>query len=156
MLSTTDFKTAVQLLPLVSIDFLVVNELGQLLVGRRRNPPAKDSWFVPGGRIRKAELLDEAFLRLTHAELGTAFARSASHAHGLYDHVYAEDFTGSEVDGGTHYVVLAHRLDVRAAELSLPDAQHNAYRWISAEEALADALVHANTRAYFPLNRVAG
>ena len=151
MLSTTDFKTAVQLLPLVSIDLLVVNEHGQLLVGRRLNPPAKGSWFVPGGRIRKGELLDDAFLRITLAELGTACARSASRSHGLYDHVYPDDFTGSDTNGGTHYVVLPHRLHLRAVDLVLPDAQHNAYRWVDAEEAMADPELHANTRAYFPL-----
>lgn len=149
MLSTADFKTAVQLLPLVSIDLLVVNERGRMLVGRRLNPPAKGSWFVPGGRIRKGELLDDAFLRISLSELGKAYPRSVSKMEGLYDHVYPDDFTGSAAEGGTHYVVLAHRLVLSAAELALPDAQHNAYRWIDADEAMNDPQVHPNTRAYF-------
>lgn len=62
--------------PLVSIDLLVTDSQGRTLVGRRINPPAAASWFAPGGRVRKDETLDAAFLRLTEAELGVALPRS--------------------------------------------------------------------------------
>ena len=149
MLSQSDFKTAVRLLPLVAIDLLVTNEQGQVLVGRRLNPPAQGFWFVPGGRIRKGEILDNAFSRITFAELGTAFSRSESSVHGIYDHLYDDDFTGMADAGGTHYVVLAHRLRVHSQMLKLPSGQHDAYRWVSESDASAELAIHANTRAYF-------
>lgn len=146
-LAVGDFLAVVRHAPLVSIDLVVVDKEGRYLVGRRNNPPAKGYWFVPGGRIRKNEPLDAAFRRITEAELGSSIEREESSLLGLYDHFYEEDFTGG--DAGTHYVVLAHRLDVAQADLRPPDEQHSAYRWVTAGEALTDASVHPNTQAYF-------
>jgi len=52
-LAAEDFATVVGAAPLVAIDLLVRAPSGEFLVGRRKNPPAKDYWFAPGGRIRK-------------------------------------------------------------------------------------------------------
>lgn len=149
LLAPEAFRAVVQATPLVSIDLLVRDADGRMLVGRRTNPPARGYWFVPGGRIRKGETLAQAFARITLAELGTAFALEASRFAGVYEHFYAEDFTGA-TGAGTHYVVLAHALAVDAAGLRLPTDQHDGYRWTTAHEAVADESVHANTRAYFP------
>ncbi len=146
-LSSSEFKQVVALTPLVAIDLLVRNEHDELLVGMRVNPPAKGFWFVPGGRVLKNETLATAFQRLTLVELGTAFQLNDAQFQGLYDHIYEEDFTGA-TDVGTHYVVLAHTLRVKSNALTLPDAQHNAYRWVSSAEALLAPEVHANTKAY--------
>lgn len=146
-LSRDEFKQVVALTPLVAIDLLVRNEHDELLVGMRVNPPAKGFWFVPGGRVLKNEPLAKAFERLTLVELGTAFQMKDATLHGLYDHLYDEDFTG-EKDAGTHYVVLAHTLYVKSGELVLPNGQHDAYQWISSADALAAPNVHPNTKAY--------
>ena len=50
------FKSVIENAPLVSIDLVVKNSLGQYLFGYRTNRPAKGFWFVPGGRIHKGEL----------------------------------------------------------------------------------------------------
>ncbi|HJV21843.1 MAG TPA: NUDIX domain-containing protein, partial [Holophagaceae bacterium] len=47
--------------PLVSLDLIVRDPGGRVLVGRRRNRPAQGWWFVPGGRVGKGERLDDAF-----------------------------------------------------------------------------------------------
>ena len=54
-LQQEEFARAVAALPLVSVDLLVVNPGGQLLLGQRRNAPARAWWFTPGGRVRKNE-----------------------------------------------------------------------------------------------------
>ncbi|WP_188925660.1 NUDIX domain-containing protein [Shewanella algicola] len=56
--------------PLVSIDFVVYNQKGEVLLGKRNNRPAQGGWFVPGGRIKKDELMSAAFKRLAKNELG--------------------------------------------------------------------------------------
>ena len=147
MLSRELFLTVVASTPLVSIDLVVRDPGGRFLVGMRTNPPAQGFWFAPGGRIRKDETLDAAFRRITEAELGTVFERSAAGPAMVHEHFYAEDFTGGSA--GTHYVVLAHVLQVDPGALELPDAQHSGYRWVSAAQGLADSGIHANTRAYF-------
>ncbi len=54
------FLAVVRDAPLVSIDLVLPDDVGRLLMGLRTNEPARGSWFVPGGRILKDEPLDEA------------------------------------------------------------------------------------------------
>ncbi|HVL76288.1 MAG TPA: NUDIX domain-containing protein, partial [Noviherbaspirillum sp.] len=58
------FGRIVAATPLVSIDLVLTNERGQVLLGYRSNRPAQHCWFVPGGRIRKDESLEEAWGRI--------------------------------------------------------------------------------------------
>ncbi|MEL0027843.1 MAG: NUDIX domain-containing protein, partial [Perlucidibaca sp.] len=71
--------------PLVSIDLVVVDSRERLLLGLRRNAPARDSWFVPGGRIRKGELLPDAMRRLLVTELGEGACALVPQWLGLYE-----------------------------------------------------------------------
>jgi colanic acid biosynthesis protein WcaH len=148
-LSTADFLTVVRLAPLVSLDLVVCNPRGEALVGLRTNRPAEGYWFVPGGRIQKDERLDDAFRRLTAEELGRTFGLADAAPMGVYEHLYEDNFAGA--DGvSTHYVVIAHRLDLDLDLSALPAAQHARWRWMSPSALRADPRVHPNTRAYFP------
>ena len=69
------FTTVINSTPLVSIDLLIENTDGKILLGYRNNRPAKGYWFVPGGRIQKGESMDDAFQRLTQSEIGEVFKR---------------------------------------------------------------------------------
>lgn len=149
-LQTEAFKTVVASTPLVSIDLLVRNADGQLLLGRRTNRPAKGYWFAPGGRICKNEALDAAFRRVSEAELGRSFARSQARLLDVYEHFYADSVFGDgEQNPSTHYVVLGYLLDIEEGDALAPPAdQHDGYRWWPLNEIRANALVHPNTRAY--------
>ena len=142
------FRTVIAATPLVSIDLVVRNAAGEVLLGRRCNRPAKDFWFVPGGRVRKNEPLDAAFFRLCQAELGVVFRRDQAHFLGVYQHFYHDSVFGDVPD--THYVVLAYQLSLdEGACQALPQEQHNAYRWWAVADMLASADVHDYTRDYF-------
>ena len=132
--------------PLISIDLIVRNAAGEVLLGKRLNRPAQGFWFVPGGRVRKDETLDAAFIRLTETELGQAVRREQADFLGVYEHFYADSFSGT--DFSTHYVVLAYQLSLPTSG-QLPQEQHAAYVWFSPEKLLAEELVHANSKAYF-------
>lgn len=47
------FKTVIESTPLVSIDLIVLNSEGKILLGKRLKHPAQGYWFVPRGRILK-------------------------------------------------------------------------------------------------------
>jgi colanic acid biosynthesis protein WcaH len=133
--------------PLVSIDLVVRDARGRVLLGLRRNEPARDFWFVPGGVIRKNERLDDAFARITRNELGVALPRAEAKLLGVYEHLYDSNF--AEAPGiGTHYVVVALACNAPDA-LSLPAEQHGDWRWAAVDELLADPRVHENVKAYF-------
>ena len=146
MLPRETFDLVVRHTPLVSFDLLVRDSQRRLLVGRRTNRPAKDSWFVPGGRIEKDEQLAAAFRRITLAELGVEIELAATRFIGYFEHHYPDNRSGAP-GFGTHYIVLAHEISGRELG-SLPDDQHTAYRWLSDAEALADPEVLENTKAY--------
>ncbi len=44
-----DFAAVVRTTPLISLDFIVENGQGEILLGQRLNRPAQGYWFVPGG-----------------------------------------------------------------------------------------------------------
>jgi len=150
-LNKTDFTRVIDNTPLVSIDLVVKNSQSQFLLGWRKNRPAKNFWFVPGGRIHKNERLDDAFLRLTESELGQRIMMSDALWKGLYEHFY-DDFVfsdESEEQVSTHYVVLAFEITLNLDDIELPKGQHTDYRWASVEEILADEQVHTHSRLYF-------
>ena len=156
-LSQADFRLGIELLPLVSIDLLLRDTGGRYLLGLRGNPPARGSWFVPGGRIRKGEPLDAALRRLCDAELGLALHRDEWRLHGVYEHFYDDNFAG-EPGRSTHYVVLAYiaQLPAHFGDLQLedrlgrlPTEQHSGYRWAHPRAMAQDDTVHPYTRAYF-------
>jgi colanic acid biosynthesis protein WcaH len=149
-LSAEQFREAVDMLPLVSIDLLVRDSRGRYLLGLRGNPPASGQWFVPGGRIRKGETLSQALQRLAGEELGMAMGADRWHFLGVYEHFYDINFAG-EAGMPTHYVVLAYQTQLPAGPIgtALPATQHLGYRWDSPQDAAAEADVHPYTKAYF-------
>ncbi|MEZ0602688.1 GDP-mannose mannosyl hydrolase [Paraburkholderia sp. IW21] len=149
MLTEIDFLDVVRLTPLVAIDLIVSDADGRVLIGHRRNRPARGTWFVPGGRIHKDETLDAAFSRIAEAELGIAtLARSAARFEGVFEHHYSDNFA-AEPDVSTHYIVLAYALPLADTEPVGRLDQHSEYLWLAPAELLAHADVHENTKAYF-------
>ena len=150
LLTFGQFMAVVEHAPLVSIDLLVYNPQGQVLLGWRNNRPASGHWFVPGGRVLKNETLDTAFQRLCLAELGVALPRTQAQWQGVYEHFYADN-AGDMPGFGTHYVVLAYRLLLDEMQLAaLPvGEQHARYCWLSPAEAAQHPQVHSHSRDYF-------
>lgn len=152
LLNDEIFMTVIKSTPLVSIDLLITNELGNVLLGERLNQPAKKNWFVPGGRIRKNEHLDEAFERLMTEELGYACSRAHSRFLGVFEHFYQDSMFSDKQDGiSTHYVVLAYTVPWNSPEKDheWPLIQHARLRWWNIQDAMASDAVHSYSKAYF-------
>jgi colanic acid biosynthesis protein WcaH len=140
------FSAVVANAPLIAIDLIVENAHGAVLLGMRTNPPARDCWFVPGGRIRKNETLDHAFARITHDELGQSMPISSARFVGVFEHFYDTDFNDT-AGATTHYVVLAYRL--QSMQSPLPHNQHSQYIWLPPQQVPQHPHVHFHTQAYF-------
>ena len=141
------FTQVIRSAPLVSIDLIIINENGEVLLGERLNRPAQGYWFVPGGRIQKNESLAKAFLRLTNEELGKSYDIEQATLQGPYDHFYDDCVFGETTS--THYVAISYRLSVIEKELRLPDSQHGKFQWWSVCDLLAHEKVHKHTKWYF-------
>jgi colanic acid biosynthesis protein WcaH len=147
-LEPSDFADLIRYAPLVSIDLIVRNDEGQVLLGKRTNAPAQGFWFTPGGRIYKDEKLPAALSRVIVEELGIEVGTHEVRFIGVYDHIYPENVFGDPTYG-THYVVLAHELLLDTLPDALPTLEHSTYRWWEVEELVTSSEVHPYTRAYF-------
>jgi len=150
-LSTTDFKKIVESTPLVSIDLIVRDSEGNVLLGKRTNRPAQGFWFVPGGRVLKDESFEFAFKRLIKEEL--ELDNVASNFKGIYEHFYEDNF--SKDNFSTHYIVLAYEINFNGHLASLPLEQHSKYQWFAEKELIVSEQVHRHSKWYFQENKQA-
>jgi colanic acid biosynthesis protein WcaH len=142
-LLSTEFERAVGALPLVSVDWVLLNPAGQLLLGQRRNAPARYWWFTPGGRVRKNEPLNLCLQRVAFDELSLkAGDLHGAKLMGVWDHFYDESAISTQVS--THYVNLPHVLQLPdTLDLNtLPLDQHCAWRWQHVKVAAVSSLIN--------------
>jgi colanic acid biosynthesis protein WcaH len=115
---TEEYETIVRHVPIVSVDLLVHHD-GGLVLGKRRNAPAKGKWFVPGGTVLKGDTRRQAVHRVAKEELGSDVIIDGEL--GTYDHFYDT----AEVDGSDskQYLATAYIVTPIQDEIS-PDDQH--------------------------------
>ena len=145
-LDEVQFLNVITNAPLVAIDLVLRDNSNNILLGRRINEPAKDKWFVPGGRIHKGETLDIAFERISYSEIGERYSRNEARFIGVFTHIYDTNYFQVK-DISTHYVVLAYEIYVREEFQTPKNEQHSKYIWFPNEDKAAD--VHSNTLEYF-------
>lgn len=141
------FKSIIQHTPLISIDLIVRNEVGEVLLGKRVNAPAKGYWFVPGGRVRKNETLDDAFVRLVREELGieSGVTRVDAKFLGVFEHFYDDCVFGDDIS--THYIVLAYTLSLTSIRKINGISQHHEFKWI--KKSMIEHDLHFYSNLYF-------
>lgn len=153
LLPLAQFQQAVAALPLVSVDWVLTNPAGELLVGQRLNAPARGTWFTPGGRVRKGEALAVAQQRVALEELGLPLAHSAAwlaraRLMGAWDHFFSD--AAFSANAPTQYVNLPHWValsEAEVAQLRLPvGEQHGHWQWMPLDHA-AEA-VHEYVKPY--------
>ncbi len=148
-LDSKTFRYIVANTPLVSID-LIAHRKGKILLGKRKNPPAKGYWFTTGGRIIKNERIKEAQKRIAKEELGLDSLPGNPVFIGVFEHFYDDSiFEGVS----THYVNLAYRLDVEELD-NLPTDQHSEYVWLTIEELMTNPNVHRYVKDYFKGSKI--
>ena len=123
-----EWKTIVEHVPIVSVDLVVIRD-DQILLGKRRNRPAKGEWFVPGGRVKKGETREEAVHRVASEELSLSVRVLESL--GAYEHLY--DDAEIAVESGKHYLANGFVVEPLEGELTT-DSQHSEFGWFSIEE----------------------
>ena len=124
-----EWKIIVRKMPIVSVDLIVLLDGGAVL-GKRCNEPAKGEWFVPGGRVRKGERLEDAVHRIAREELGTDV--EVKEMLGVYEHFYN---TADIPDASKHYVAVAFVV-TPIDEKFVPDNQHTEFRVFTSEDGL--------------------
>ena len=65
-----DYAQITKVLPILCVDVVVQNSMGEYLLVKRANEPLKDQWWVVGGRVLKGETLEQAAIRKVKEEVG--------------------------------------------------------------------------------------
>jgi colanic acid biosynthesis protein WcaH len=58
-----------QNIPIACVDIAIVAQ-GAVLLVKRKDPPARDQWWVPGGRVLKGEMMKQTAARKALEEVG--------------------------------------------------------------------------------------
>jgi colanic acid biosynthesis protein WcaH len=148
LLSYDEFKSIIQLTPLVAFDMIIEYE-NKILLGKRINEPAKGFYFIPGGRILKNETLTSACKRLTQVEIGIPINLNKFTFHMNTEHIYENNFFNNKFN--THYVCLCYKYRLSKEEFQKIniDSQHDEIKWMSIIKLLSNENVHINTKKYF-------
>lgn len=145
------FKNIVQHAPLISIDLCIIDN-NKILLGKRINNPAKENFFVPGGRIRKNETIEEGFNRILRDEVGAhVIGYTSKKFLGIYQHFYDNNFLNTN-NFNTHYIVLAYKINLKELRMGgrdLPKIQHSKYVWHELEDNDSNLRIHKYTKDYF-------
>lgn len=145
---TIEFIDIIDSTPLVSVDLVVQNNNNEILLGKRLNRPAQGFWFVPGGRIKKNEPIEQAIIRVSQAELSLTLDQQKGRLIGAYDHIYEDNYL-NQPGINTHYVALGYYFLLDDTPEISTDEQHSEIIWLSIPELLNHPEVHSNTKAYF-------
>jgi colanic acid biosynthesis protein WcaH len=110
-------------MPIVCTDLLIWNE-GKYLLVRRKNEPAKDMVWFPGGRILKGELSEKAALRIARSEVGLECTVRKNL--GTYETIFKSGPFGISV----HSINLCYLLHASSSIVHL-DNDHSEYFWVA-------------------------
>ena len=64
-----DYKKIIENVPICCVDLVILHN-NKILLVFRKNEPAKNKWWFPGGRIYKNEKLKDAVSRKAYGEVG--------------------------------------------------------------------------------------
>lgn len=151
IINEEDYKNIIKRTPLVSIDIIVTDLKGNVLLGYRKFKPAKETWFVPGGRIRLEEKpIEKAFSIIVKRELDIDYDIKKAVFMGYYEHDHPDNFS-DDTSFGTYFVVLAFeiRLNKTININDLPTKYHSKWDWFDIEGLLKNNEVHEFVKEFF-------
>ena len=157
MLSKKDYYQVIKLTQIVSIDLLIKTSDNKYLLGLRKNNPAKNTLFNPGGKVFKGETLMEGVERILKDEVGISIRDIILCKFvGVFDHIYDNNFMDDKF--GTHYVSHAYEIQLSQSSKDFINnnqikksmhEQHSEYQWYSKQELLQNKKVHQFVKNFF-------
>jgi len=110
-------------IPIVCVDVVIEYE-GKILLVKRKNNPAKNQWWFPGGRIYKGESIEQAGVRKGKEEVGLDC---------VFKEIFGVEETYFKREGDmefdVHTINIALELQLKNYEEPLLDSDHSEFRW---------------------------
>ena len=123
--------------PVAAVGAVVFKD-DRILLVKRKNPPAKNLWAIPGGKIKPGERMQEAAEREIFEETGLSIKAN--------EPVFSFDVIEHDDSGNIqfHYVIVDLTADYLDGEIKASDDAIEA-RWISRQE-LSSLSINKMTR----------
>ena len=151
-LNNEEFKNIIDKTILFAFDFVVTYKKKILLL-KRNNSPAKNYWFVPGGRVFKNEKMKDAIARVLKNEINISDRNLLSlKIGGLYEHIYKKDNLFEDQSIDTHYIVQSIFIELKNIDKIKTDFQNSKLRFFSINEIKNSKNVHRFVKSYFISN----
>lgn len=112
-----EYQRILKWMPIPTVDAIITFQ-GRFLLLKRVNPPVKGEWWLPGGRVRKGESLEEAVRREVREETGLT-CRIIRQV-GVINHIFPE----------CHTISIYFLVEAESSKVTLNE-EHSAYRWVS-------------------------
>lgn len=120
-------------LPIPCVDLLIKNQKGEILLVKRRNEPAKDKWWVPGGRVLHGERRIDAAKRKLNEECG--LGGNAFREIGSFEFIF-----NTPENKTYHNIATLFEVEIDNEATVMLDEQSDGYCWKAAEEWLKISL----------------
>jgi colanic acid biosynthesis protein WcaH len=111
-----EYQQSVERMPIPTVDAILTYQ-GQFLLLKRVNPPVKGEWWLPGGRVRKGEALEDAVTREVHEETG--LIGRILHQVGVINQIFP----------AVHIISVYYLIEAESAEVTL-NAEHRSSRCV--------------------------
>ena len=156
--SKEDYLHIIKHTNLISVDLIIFDEDKNVLVGKRKNNPAIDKFFVPGARVYKSEKILDSIPRICQFELGIILKNPKFR--GVYEHIYDNNFDNNNF--GTHYVNFAYEFHIdndtkKKISNSTFSKQHSEITWMKVNNLLNNDEVAFYCKNHFldkPVNNI--
>ncbi|MEM4733021.1 MAG: NUDIX hydrolase [Candidatus Bathyarchaeia archaeon] len=96
--------------PVVGVGAIIIND-GKILLEKRKSPPAKGKWSVPGGLVELGEKIEQAVIREVKEETGLDVA--SPRLVDVVDHISLDE----EGKVMYHFVIIDYFVTVKDGEL---------------------------------------
>ena len=128
------YKKIQEVLPICCVDVVIFNKNKEFLLLKRKNEPAKDQWWVPGGRIKKGEKTEKAVLRKVKEETGLNI--KIKKMLGVKETIFKKGFFGNSV----HTLNIIFLAKAKSNKVKM-DFQNSEYKWFSKTEKKLDPYI---------------
>lgn len=86
-LSYEDFLESLRLCPRLSVELILENVKGGILLIQRTKSPFQNNWHLPGGFLLKNELITDCIKRISTEELGQTVEARRAEFLGLFENI---------------------------------------------------------------------
>jgi colanic acid biosynthesis protein WcaH len=120
-----DYKNIIKSVPILCVDVIAQNSVGEYLLLKRANEPLKNIWWVIGGRVHKGELMIQAAIRKVKEE--TSLNIKNLNLMGYYEEIF--DKNSFNINSKLHTVSIVYSTVINSDQKIKLDSQSTDWKY---------------------------